>query len=112
MDAVIAGPTQHLCRLILTLTVAIEYRYILGTTGLLNETDLRRVEDLDILKAPMEYHDNRIIEHRVRRYRGISKTLALGIAAATLLLGFTLGLFVTTSSTGGLGGSPVLYEVV
>ena len=58
----------------------------------------------------MEYQDHRIIDHRVRRHRGISKTLALGIAAVALLLGFTLGIFATSSSGDGLGGAPALYD--
>ena len=58
----------------------------------------------------MEYQDHRIVEHRVRRYRGISKTLALGIAAVALLLGFTLGIFATSSSSDGLGGATALYD--
>ena len=58
----------------------------------------------------MEYPEHRIIQRQVPRYRGVSRTFVLGVAAVALLLGFALGLFSTSSTWDGVGGSRALYD--
>lgn len=58
----------------------------------------------------MEYQDHRIIHRQVRRYRGVSKTMAVGIAAVALLLGLTIGVLATSASRDAVGGTTTLYD--
>ena len=58
----------------------------------------------------MEYPEHRIIPRQVPRYRGVSRTFVLGVAAVALLLGFTLGILWTSSTGDGVGGSRALYD--